>query len=350
MSIENCSYKNIVITPLVETLQILDISDKEYFGPKYKNYISNSKLKLINPEEGGSPELWKAGLSPSFSDSFYFGNVVHCSVLQPDDFLVVSNVDRPTAKAGFMADELYPIFKEKGIIEIEDIIKASNKISYYKGKMNENRIAELENKYKGYHNDRLQYELDNSNTKELIYLDSYSRYKLSNCLTNINKCKDIQNLLHPVDLFDSPIESYNEATILLDIKCSSPEKETILHLKGKLDNYTLDKSSGIITLNDLKTTGHEVSDFKSESFYRFHYYRQMMLYGWMLYLANKKFEWIKNPTFKVNMLLVSTIPPFDCGIMQVTKKDIDLGTKELSDLLKRVAYLEMFENGDNTAI
>ena len=59
-----------MISPILESLQVLDIPDSEYFGEKYRDYISNSKLRLINPDEGGSPELWKQGLEPSYSDAF----------------------------------------------------------------------------------------------------------------------------------------------------------------------------------------------------------------------------------------------------------------------------------------
>ena len=46
----------IKLTPVLSSIQILDISDEEYFGDKYKEYISNSRLKYIDPDEGGSPE------------------------------------------------------------------------------------------------------------------------------------------------------------------------------------------------------------------------------------------------------------------------------------------------------
>ena len=50
--------EEIKITPLIETIEYLDISDEEYFGDAYSDYISNSRLKLINPKQGGSPALW----------------------------------------------------------------------------------------------------------------------------------------------------------------------------------------------------------------------------------------------------------------------------------------------------
>lgn len=69
----HCQHNEIQIVPLLDTLQILDISDEEYFGEKYREYISNSRLKLIDPEEGGSPEYLKLAylqllVMPSITD------------------------------------------------------------------------------------------------------------------------------------------------------------------------------------------------------------------------------------------------------------------------------------------
>ena len=47
------------ILPDLNSLKRVDMSDDEYFSDKYKDYVSNSRLKLINPEEGGSPEKYK---------------------------------------------------------------------------------------------------------------------------------------------------------------------------------------------------------------------------------------------------------------------------------------------------
>ena len=50
--------KEVKIYPLKDTVKRLKISDEEYFSKKYSGYISNSRLKYINPEEGGSIELF----------------------------------------------------------------------------------------------------------------------------------------------------------------------------------------------------------------------------------------------------------------------------------------------------
>ena len=64
---------SIKITPLMDPLRLQKISDEEYFSKKYSNYISNSRLGLINPEQDGSPEKFFAGFKPVYSAAFDLG-------------------------------------------------------------------------------------------------------------------------------------------------------------------------------------------------------------------------------------------------------------------------------------
>lgn len=41
------------------TFTLIKISDEEYFSAEYKDYISNSRLSLIDPIEGGSKKNTK---------------------------------------------------------------------------------------------------------------------------------------------------------------------------------------------------------------------------------------------------------------------------------------------------
>ena len=148
-------YKAVQLKPLTETVHIKDISDEVYFSKEYGNYISNSRLKLINPDEGGSPSKFFEGLNNNkiYSDALIFGSAVHELTLQPDDF-VLTEIDRPTAKAGFMADYIYDNYigacgdnVGEIIASLEEsvYIEASDEIDYYKGKMNEDKINALRN-------------------------------------------------------------------------------------------------------------------------------------------------------------------------------------------------------------
>lgn len=56
-----------------ETIQCIKMTDEEYFSEKYRGYISNSRLALINPEQGGSPEKYADGFEGGFNASFQLG-------------------------------------------------------------------------------------------------------------------------------------------------------------------------------------------------------------------------------------------------------------------------------------
>ena len=56
-------FKTVKLKPLTDSIVIKDISDSEYFSKTYSDYISNSRLKLINPDEKGDPNKFFAGLN-----------------------------------------------------------------------------------------------------------------------------------------------------------------------------------------------------------------------------------------------------------------------------------------------
>lgn len=338
-------YTDVKLTPIVDSIRFLNINDEEYFSSKYGGYISNSKLALINPDQGGSPSIYKEGLSKhkKESDSLLFGSAVHALVLQPESFEVAGSVDRPTAKAGLMADELFPkVDKVEFTILPEEIIEASDKVNYYKGKMDDDRIQALLDKCVSYWEQRIAYEKAKTSNLTPIYLDPKSRERLDLCMNSVRSNNEIQNLLHPEGISTPPI-CMNEAALFMDIKSVYKGKEHILPLKAKLDNFTINTETNELVLNDLKTTGHWLSKFR-DSYIKYHYYRQMAMYLWMLrFYANKKHQ-IENPTMQANMLLVSTVPEYYSGVFKVRNSEIRKGFLEMKDLLQRVAYCEITNN------
>lgn len=338
-------HRNVKLIPLFDTIQLIEMSDEEYFSEKWAGYISNSTLALINPDQDGSPQIYKEGLSkhPKYSDSLVFGSAVHELVLQPKEFAVVNNVDRPTAKMGAMADELYKTFlSNKGVVSDKDIIAASDKIDYYKGKMDSIKIENVKDKCINYWWDRRDWEFEHNNSEiEPIYLDPKSREKLQLCLASVEANKEVQDLLHPKGVFEEPI-SMNEAALFMDVKAEHEGKETILKLKGKLDNFTIDIETNEVVLNDLKTTGHWLIDF-GDSFKKYHYNRQMAMYAWMLRSYVQKQYNIKPSSLMANMLLVCTVPDYRAGVFRVTNGEIRKGFLEFKDLLQRVAYCELYD-------
>lgn len=351
-------YKAVKLKPLTDTVHIEDISDKVYFSKAYSKYISNSRLKLINPDEGGSPSKFFAGLNNNkiYSDALIFGSAVHELTLQPNDF-VLTNIDRPTAKAGFMADYIYENYiNPEGewigdnigeiIAALEDniFIEASDEIDYYKGKMNDDKITALKEKCKQYWIDRAAYEDEHRDGPTPIYLPSKMREQLSEVLNAFNKNNKFTDLLNPKGLLEDPI-SKNETTILMDMEyeVTLPEGEVktgILHLKSKLDNFTVDNENNTIIVNDVKTTGKYVTEFASGAFNFFHYYRELGMYTWLLKHAVAKHYNIYNPTIKSNCLVVETFPGYFTKTYELTKTDLLKGMQEFGWLLRQVAYFK----------
>lgn len=328
---------SIKITPLLDTLRLEKIDDEEYFSKKYSNYISNSRLSLINPEQDNDPEAFFEGLSKhnKYSDALIFGSAVHQLSLQPELFELSTNVNRPTAKMGFIADELYNDFLNDTLTD-ESIIAASDKIGYYKGKMNKDRIQAVRDACSDYWNSRKQ-NCNKIDSSTLIYLDPKSRERVTSCVRALDKNNRIQKLLCPEGIMETPI-SENEQAILLDVQVDMPGVNPfILKLKAKLDNYTIDKETNTIVVNDVKTIGKILSYFE-DNFEKFHYYRELAIYCWLLSLCAKKHYGMDRCTIKSNCLVVSTIPDFYTKVYEVTKKDFAKGFSEFTYLLKLVSY------------
>lgn len=326
------------IKPLLETLRFEDIDDEVYFSEKYSGYVSNSRLSRINPDQDGSPEKFFNQTLGIYTDSIVFGSAIHELVLQPESFELNEFANRPTAKAGFMADEVFKTYKNNGNI-IEAIYKASDKIGYYKDKLTENKINKLIEQCTPYWQDRLKFEQNNTSDKIQIYLDPKSRERLKSCLNAVYKNNAIKDLLNPKGIIEDPEYGYEKA-ILLDVEVTfddSSIKPFILRLKSKLDNYTIDRENNTILVNDLKTHGAILPEFDN-AVDKYHYYREMAMYSWLLSMVAKKYYNMDNPTIKSNFLVVQTIPEFYTKVSPMTGKLFNLGFDEFKRLLKLVAF------------
>lgn len=335
----------IKLQPIYETLAFKDISDETYFSSEYCEYVSNSKLSLINPDQGGSVEKFKEGFKAS-SDSLILGSAVHELILQPEEFELNEQVDRPTAKLGMMADKLFPVFKAKKDVTYDDVIKASDEVNYYKGKMTKEKVDNVINSCTDYWQYRVLHDIKvPEDRKEQIYLDPKSREKCKACVQSLMDNKDVQNLLHPTGIFEDPI-SMNEAALFIDFKAIDTEsgKSTILKFKAKLDNFTVDLENNALVLNDLKTTGHYLPKFR-DSMDTYHYWRQMGAYSWLMKAwCMKNYNMKSVDSLQANMLVVSTIPEFKSGVFRVDKEKLVEGWREYVKLMKLVAELYISEN------
>ena len=329
--------KDIKLRPLLETLRLEKISDKVYFSPQYSKYVSNSRLGLINPRQEGTVEKFFAGFAPiGYAPALEMGSAVHELVLQPESFELSEDIGKPTAKLGAMADALYPAFI-RGNVAAADVIEASNKVDYYKGKINGDRVRDVISSSTFYWENRQQRELDSAQDKEIIYLDNKSLETVKSCVEALNGNRQVQKLLHPEGIVSNPI-SENEQAVLMDVEATCPNGEKfILHLKSKIDNYTIDSETNTIVVNDIKTIGKVVSEIDN-NIQKYHYSREFAMYIYLLKLCAAKFYNMPNPKIQANYLVVSTIPNFYSKVRPVTYGEIREGFHEFRTLLKYVAY------------
>lgn len=334
----------VTIKPLVETLKITDIDDSVYFGKEYADYISNSRMGLINPMQGGCPKDFFEGLSKhnKFSTSLAFGSAVHELSLQPDTFFLCEDVKAPSAKVGMMADLLWGYASKTGELPDDEKIRdAASTVDYYHGFLTANQLNKVKAAIKPYFKERFKFEQSSTDTRKPIYLDTNSLDRLQNVMSSIEANKAIQKLLHPKDILDNELPSYNETTILLDIEINLPDVEPfIMKLKAKLDNYTIDQLNNAIVINDVKTTGKPLDGF-NYAVKNFHYYREIAFYTWLLQLGAAKYG-LENPSVSGNFLVVETTDKFNSSVVSMKKHWYKAGVVEFIWLLKLIAWYKAY--------
>lgn len=334
-----------------ESIQLIKMSDEEYFSEKYREFISNSKLSLFNEDEGGSLEKYLEGFKSSYSESFELGSAVHSIVLQPE-YYAVSRITKPTAKLGMFAEEVFKL-RQDGYPIWAAIKEASLNADYYAGKLTDNKLKTAINKSLPFYLNRLRI-VENFGEKIPIYLSDSMKYKFEQCLLGIESNQTVKNLLNPRGLLDIP-EVFNEYAIFCSIVVKTEEFEVELKIKGKLDSFTIDHEAKVITLNDLKTSGkpckffmgNEVIEIDEEgnetnrwfdgSFQKYHYARQLGLYVWLLQAAIKTIRNCEGYKFKANMLVVETVPNFKSIAYPVNSKEIRSGLDEFKKIIVDIA-------------
>ena len=326
---------------LPDTMQCIKMTDAEYFSEKYREYISNSRLALINPEQGGSPEKYATGFDEGFNASFELGSAVHGMLLQPDEF-VIPDINKPTAKLGMFAEEVYK-FRQQGNSINDSIELARVSADYYQKGFTENRRRAAIEKSLDFYLKRMKY-VEEPN-KVPLFLSEKDAETTNSCITSVLANQPMLNYLRPKGIAEDP-EVFNEYAILCEVKIKREgEPDQIIKIKAKLDSYYIDHENEEIVLNDLKTTGRPVAWFMGQyitndlgeqvwaegSFEKYRYYRQAAFYTWLLQAYYKK----KYPKykFKTNFLVVETIPNYKCRVFRIQNSWIQLGAKETKKLI-----------------
>lgn len=336
MSVIHLDLNKFQIIPIADSARRERMSDDRYFSEEFSGYISNSRLKYIKPEEGGNIKLFKNPPKVK-TNSLYTGSCVHQRVLQPDEFSLAEKMQKPTAKLGQVIDKIIK-YRKDGEAIYESIKKACKDVDYYSETW-EKKIPEIIKKGFAYY--MKAKDLDEGT----ITLDDKNYEVVTSCIASLESNKAIMNKLHPVDIFGVPIKSYNEDALFLDFAIIYKSKVAILKVKAKADNWSIDEENKLLTLNDLKTSGHYVDSFMKPggSMEKYSYARQFALYRTMLEEVTKKeYGYNHNWNFECNVLVVQTIGNYASACYRVSDSLLEKGKKEYEDLLKRVAAYKIF--------
>lgn len=338
------------------SINSLDITDEVYFSDKYSNYISNSKLKLINPNEGGSFKTYLEGLKSKSTGSLDLGSAVHELILQNESF-ELNSYTKLSGKIGKVIEVVFK-YRNKGYSILNAIRKASEEVSYYVSQLTNTRISNIISsgfKYYLY----LYKNKDVKYDKEQIILDEKSRETCIKCVDSIRRNSDATNLLSPDEFSLDQYLNKNEDTIIIEILVTFPNSlnnsnapivEIPLKLKAKIDNWNLNIDEGVLNLNDLKTTGkmwymfpgstiNETGEFVEGSFQHYHYYRQLGMYYWMLLSYLNSENYVVSKSY-LNIISVQTIPNYSTVVFRIPNKWFVKGLKEFKTLLSYAAYAE----------
>ena len=320
-----------------------DMPDSEYYS--LKGFTSISRLKLLDPRHGGSPQKYKQGFDFGYNESLLLGSAVHAAILQPDDFEISDYQNKPAGKLGFFVEKVYEN-RKSGMKIVDSIEKASIDANYYAGKLTKKILRNAMKLGLDYYLRLSNGEFNPENGKEKYVLSKKLYDSAHACINSINRNGAIQRILSQ-NLFE-PKEFYNEIALFSDIEVVFPDGvSTIIRFKGKLDSVVWDPEKKILYLNDIKTTSKGLSYFMGYIyndvpydgvFEHRSYYTQLYVYSVLLQMYFQKILGIDDYTLYTNIFAVETTGEYRSESFRINNSYIELGKKEFKELMVRLAW------------
>lgn len=246
---------------------IHELEEEFYSKPFYLSYSGLNKL-LYSPQFFYKHYILQQR-EERLDSHLIDGKVIHCMLLNNgsfDELFIVSPSNLPTGNTRLVVDKLYDIVKEgPGLlqdytIEIVEILK---EIKLHQSlKTDQQRIDKIiTDDTKSY----FEF-LKRKGRKDIIDEETYQR-----CEASVNILKDNEIVLSLLGLNgEDPKNVFNE--IPLEMKTHHE-----FGLKGIIDNAKISYEDKIIYINDLKTSGKTLSEFK-ESIDYYKYWMQAAIY------------------------------------------------------------------------
>ena len=320
-----------------------DMPDSEYYS--LKGFTSISRLKLLDPRHGGSPQKYSQGFDFGYNESLLLGSAVHAAILQPDDFEISDYQNKPAGKLGFFVEKVYEN-RKSGMKIVDSIEKASIDANYYAGKLTKKILRNAMKLGLDYYLRLSNGEFNPENGKEKYVLSKKLYDSAHACINSINRNGAIQRILSQ-NLFE-PKEFYNEIALFSDIEVVFPDGvSTIIRFKGKLDSVVWDPEKKILYLNDIKTTskglsyfmGYIYNDVPYDGVFEYRsYYTQLYIYSVLLQMYFQKILGIDDYTLYTNIFAVETTGEYRSESFRINNSYIELGKKEFKELMVRLAW------------
>lgn len=291
--------------------------------------ISNSKLAIINPEQGGSPKLWQMVnanmMEKKESLSLERGKLVHLFQLQPDEFKV-ADVTKPTPGVERVISHLAATRQQ---FNAKNLVASARAVGY----QNNYTPATLEKQLNTKDNEKYYEYLIESD--QYIFISHIEKHVIDNALTSIKNHPFANHLMNSnewdFDMVENEIDLY------------AMDKTGRFKLKGLLDRLLIKHHEKRIIIPDLKTTSKAVDQFP-EYFRLYHYYRQFAFYN---HLVRHNFADLIDKGYVIeNYSVVTNISPgglFETRVFMPNSDWLEFGDQEIKNLLERVAYHE--DNG-----
>lgn len=320
-----------------------DMPDSEYFA--LKGYTSVSRLKLLDPRHGGSPQKYKEGFDFGYNESLYLGTCVHSQILTPDEFILSEYENKPAGKLGFFIEKV-AANRKNGMNIVDSINKASKDADYYNGKLTDKRLKEAFKKGLDYYCRLRKGEFEPKDGKEVYVLSKKLLDSAHECIKSVNNCYSIQKILR--DNIFEPKQYFNEIALFSDIEVTLADGSfTIIKFKGKLDSVVWDPESKILYLNDVKTTSKQIGYFMDHYidgrvcegvFSMRSYYMQLALYEILLQKYFQEVLGITDYTLQENIFAVETMGEHKSECFRINNSYNELGIKDGKELICRLAW------------
>jgi len=347
-------------------------------GDSSNMVLSNSALKCLDPETGGSPQKFLSFFEKQAekdSRSLENGRILHAYVEKPDTFAIAST-PKPTETLGELCDELVNFVihglvfegsleitsdKKKDRTQSADILKIKESyeqlgiaLGYtFENTLKAVRYARLvTNAYKSYNEDTvvdlikdkgLDYIKQSLSNNGKTFLSVADKDKIEGCIASLRANTLANKFLGLSGMFDTNI-ILKEFDIYVDFLSAK--------YKGRLDNVYIDTLNKVVYISDLKTTAKALGYFKSvvESY---KYYRQLALYRLLFIEAVRRGKLdfigvdIKDYPVKIQIIAVETTDYYNCCIYNLDSY-IPMAGEELAELFKRYKTHVATNNWKNT--